>query len=515
MNVQTSVRKPSTAWPIQLRWAEVRGQLLEEGIVVLPRSPIFALRPDPEMGKRPRRVGHEPNEADTRKGTSDAIRILAGARQLLALWTGRKSDPAVFFNDGRGVVRLASGCDGITVGRPWTPQAFGQAICRIVHACPGHVPFDDAAATRSFLTVFGALCATGIGTDLDSSLSRPEAEAALQAASAPDAGMRSLDALLQAGLLVAAGKRVFVEPGWAARNAFLMEPPRVKLGAVELTGSDQSRQPPRELTIYGSQSGRLTYDPGTALPEERELVLGLAPVTERLVASSVEQLLSFPISPPPRPIVDYDGDPVDWLGATATPSRWRDDGLAAVVGLRDALAPASMFTPGATVQVSLCRFDGGEPCWKVLGLDGSSAVEWTMDGARVRWRELTHETAGGSLEGLLALIGSQEIPQSIGECTLDRATMRSLLNGEASGQAGRDLPGAITGLASEETVWGVVRCDVGAGEASSSVEVALAVSPSLGAWLFVADGNHYIGRPSGRAELEGVIRQGLAAPLSG
>ena len=481
-------RDPDGGWPARLSWQELRDVLARHDIAVAPASPIRAVAEQ----LRPQDTSPRANDPG-----ASAVRVVAQARQYVTVRSNGHEQESLYVNDGRACVRWASDQDGVTLGMPLPHAEFAAGISLGV-ANAGEAPAGERrAVSRALLSRIAA--ARGSGLFLDgASVSRAELESVATGAAPAERAGRIVEDLVSAAVAVEEGDRVRASAAWVRENPFLVEEPRLTLRAVELTGTETPRQPPRAVSVLGSSDARLVYDPGTSLPEEGDILLGLARLSRKSLARAVVTLLGAPVSPPNAPGGDYDGDPWDWF--TGEPSTdlppWRNCTFAdiAVPATGEAAAPAAMFAPAATIQVLAWSRDRAETASKTLALAPDCAVEWAMEGSRVRWRALDAPGTARWLQELTAIVHANGTAAATSEeLRLGRHELTGLIGARDQAPAAPGADPRLLALAGGETIWVLVRVLVGPGGPPRARELLIGSSVA-GAWWFTPAEHGYAAR---------------------
>ena len=391
------VSNRASLWPRYLTSGELSRLVRRHGVAVSAESPIRSLINDEAAPS-------DPGEATTASSVSldVAVSVLAAPRQLLVLsLTDYRGGLLLFANDGEHIVRFGVGADGCTVFKPCSHRTFVGLIVRLAGAdAAGEGPTDSVFVSRHFLETVGALRAAGLFSRPAASIPIASARAAVDSVMGGDAQHldRLLLALQEDGVLIVSGTTVEPSEAWMREHPYLFGSAALKMRAIELADLDAGTQSLKSLAVLGERGcERVVFVPAAAKAGDDDL-LQLCRVSPGSIAEALLQLLAPPLAPPSTPVAGCGGDSRLWIADAAqaeSPADWSCDTLEAL--LLDASGssqlPPALFSPGATVEIlSGSRGRAGvERC--VFAFDTESAVQWRLDGSRVRWRQLSSADA--------------------------------------------------------------------------------------------------------------------------
>ena len=370
------------AWP--LAWQALADNLAAIEIAAAPNSPISRFLPSPSSDA-PKAPAQE---------LVPVLGLLAQPRQALILHVGEPpSGNCTFLSDGARVARFDRGADGCIVSEPSGPDGF---VALVIALSPRQAwAGPPLAITRASFESLRQLSALGLfGADHPTIPVVRAAEAISEVARGRDP-REILRALERDGILVLDGEDVQAVPKWARDHAPAVAPAVVSIRAAQCGDGDLDRPRDKRLLVLGTDAGAVALLPPQPDEAHFDTIVDVVPATPAVITAAVQQLLAPPHAPPSTPAADRAVAPSVWLQAqpgdhSELDADWHQDTL------EDAAArsqlewpdapPAALLAPAATIEV-LVR-EGSAPVQRhVFAFDDRAAVEWTLRGSRLLWRE--------------------------------------------------------------------------------------------------------------------------------
>lgn len=384
-------------WPLRLTWGTLAGQLAAIEIEASPTSPItrFLSSASSVAAERPAREA------------LPALDLLARPRQVLVVRVREDLGPlSMFLSDGALVARFDCGSKGCIVSKPSGLDEFTGFVSTLVPRQASALP--PLAITRTSFESLRQLRRIGLFAADGGTVPLAVAVEAIGRVARGRDPLEILRALARDEIVVLDGDDVRAGSDWARNAGPAGDPVLVSIRAAQCGDGTCDRSRDKTLLMLGDDAGAVAYLAPHADDPRMDTIVDIVPATAPVIAAAVQDLLAPPLAPPSAPIADRARAPDFWLTSEpdGDPSRnmgWREDTLedAAArfhLGRPDA-PPAALLSPSATITV-LTRH-GAEPVARhVFAIDDHAAVEWTLRGSRLLWREHDAHSLADRVEGL-------------------------------------------------------------------------------------------------------------------
>lgn len=383
------------AW--QLAWQALADNLAAVGIAAAPNSPIARFLPPPSS-----KVGEAPAQE-----LVPLLGLLAQPRQALVLHVGEHATGiSAFVSDGAHVARFDRGKDGCIVSEPSGPDGFIALVTALAPRQPWAGP--ELVVTRASFESLRQLSALGLFGANRPMIPLVRASEAISEVARGRDPCEILGALERDGILVLDGEEIQALPEWARNHAPAVAPAVISIRAAECGDGHLDRPRDKRLLVLGADTGAVAFLPPQPDEPHFDTIVDIVPATPAGITAAVRKLLAPPLAPPSRPAADRAVAPSLWLQAqpgdhSELDADWHEDTLedaAARSHLEQPDAPpVALLAPAATIEV-LAR-EGGAPVQRhVFAFDDHSALEWTLRGSRLLWREHDAHSLAQRVDGL-------------------------------------------------------------------------------------------------------------------
>jgi hypothetical protein len=280
--------------------------------------------------------------------------------------------------------------------------------------------------------------------------------AALGSATEPATGLAALE---QDGVIVRSADGVRLTDAWVERFGYLIDDRRVELTSVELADAKAGFESARRVVIVGEAGRQRITQHG--VENGRAFVL-MAPLTARLLITSVLNITASPTLP--RLATEMgDSDGLSrWLqpaesSAAELPGEWHIQTRSELIADAASDGPAgtamAVLGPLAELGIATHRPRHAVPERSVVGLTAHSAVQWILDGSRVRWRSLPVGAIDQAVRDLLPVGHSADVDGATA-VSVSPEELSALAAGQLDQERRSSLPDSLRSLgAGDKTTW--------------------------------------------------------------
>lgn len=387
----------SSLWPLTLTWQALADSLAAIGLEASPTSPIARFLPSrrSEAAERPAQE------------LIPVLGLLARPRQALVVRVGDHSGQlSMFLSDGALVARFDRGSDGCIVSRPSGPDGFAVLVAGLAPKQPSSLP--PVAITRTSFESLRQLRRIGLFAYEGQAVPLDDAARMIGEVARGRDPLEILDALERDEILMLDGGLVRAAPDRPRNHGPLVGPAVVSIRAAQCADSKADRSRDEALLVLGTNAAAVAYLPPHPDEQRLDTIVDVVPATAPVIAAAVQQLLAPPLAPPSTPTAECAHAPSLWLAPgphddASHDIPWRKDTLEDAAARShlggDDAPPAALLSPSATIEI-LARH-GGVPVERhIFAMDERAAVEWTIRGSRLFWREHDAISLAGRVDRL-------------------------------------------------------------------------------------------------------------------